>query len=86
MNVKRWRTLGTAQALPSESSLLSVQASNGTALSFGSSVKWGAHPLSISSFHSIPGAGAGVKAERLQELAGWRGRAWRWGPQQQPGA
>lgn len=57
--------MGTARALPSGSSLLSGQASNRTALSFGSSVKRGAHPLSISSFYYIPGAGAGVIAERL---------------------
>lgn len=56
---------GMPRALQSESSLLSLRASNGTALHFGVSEKWDAHAPSINSFHYIPGVVAGVNPERV---------------------
>lgn len=56
---------GMPRALQSESSLLSLQASNWTALHFGVSVKWDSHAPSINSFHYIPGVVAGVNPERV---------------------
>lgn len=56
---------GMARALQSESSLLSLQASNWTALCFGVSVKRDTHAPSINSFHYIPDVVAGANPERV---------------------